>query len=71
MTRLAIFEQNEEQDFQPAIQYAKKDFVATRVLVAIIASTVFYAAVFAAICAWLMLYVVEHIRIEDILTALL
>ncbi len=71
MTKLAAFEEREEQALQPAIQFAKKDYVAMRALIAVIAGTAFYAAVFAGVCAWLLVAVVDNIRIEDILTALL
>ncbi len=71
MTKLTVFEEREEQRLQPAIQFAKKDYVAMRALVAVIAGTIFYGAVFAGICAWLLVMVVDNIRIEDILTALL
>ena len=71
MTKLAIFEETEERDLQPAIQYAKKDYVSSRVLIAVLAATALYAGVYAGICAYLLLGVMESITIEDILTVLL
>lgn len=67
MTRMAIYEKEKAKEMQPAIQYAKKDFVSTRTFQSVLLGTFLYALAFGGIAVWLFYAYLDDFGMTELL----
>lgn len=62
MTQLAMFEKNELREFAGTQSYTRDDYVHTKLLLGLIAGSIFYAIAYAVGIALLLAFVVKRIN---------
>lgn len=62
MTKLAMFEKNELWEYARTQAYTRDDYVHTKILLALIAGTLFYAIAYGVCIALLLVFVISRVN---------
>ena len=62
MTKLAMFEKNELREYARTQAYTREDYVHTKILLALIAGTLFYAIAYGVCIALLLVFVIPRVN---------